>query len=67
MTVLIDGVRYVPADMQPQDAAMRLLNQVYGRLWAEAHYDALNVSTQAFAEPLAALMSEANKLMGFKK
>ena len=66
MEVQIDGVRYVRADQQPNDKAMDLLRQVYGRLWGEAHYDPTNKSTQQFAEPLAKLMGEANDILKFK-
>lgn len=67
MEVMIDGKRYVPADMSPPAEAMKLLAQVYGRLWTEAYYDAFNKSTEDFARPLAELMSKANDVLGFKQ
>jgi hypothetical protein len=47
--------------------AMRLLEKVYGGLWTEAYYDPGCDETQKFAKPLADLMIEANRILGFKK
>lgn len=65
--VRIDGVLYVRADQQPMESAMNLLREVYGALWGEAYYDAYNERTRDFAKPLADKMSEANKILRFKK
>lgn len=67
MEVMIDGKRYVPAELSPQAEAMKLLAQVYNRLWAEAYYDASSKNTEDFAKPLADLMSKANDILGFKQ
>jgi hypothetical protein len=65
--VSIDGISYVPATERPLgEQARALLNEVYGRLWTEAHYDPWNEQTKKFAQPLADKMSELNKLLGFK-
>lgn len=45
----------------------KLLSDVYGVLWAEAHYDAFNESTRRFAEPICAKMQELNEILEFKK
>ena len=47
--------------------ALLLLNDVYGRLWCEAYYDPYNEKFREFCAPLADKMSEANKILGFKK
>jgi hypothetical protein len=65
MEVLIDGKRYI--EESDFNEAMRLLREVYGALWTEAHYDPYNESTQKFATPLADKMREANRLLHFKK
>lgn len=65
MEVIIDGKRYVPAELSPPAEAMQLLSRVYGRLWTEAHYDAFNQSTEDFAKPLADLMRKANDILRF--
>ena len=64
--VLIDGVRYVPAEEHPAEEAMKLLRDVYGSLWIEAYYDPTNEMTRRFAQPLADKMRDANKVLGFK-
>jgi hypothetical protein len=63
--VEIDGVAYVRRE-PTEEATLRLLAEVYGALWTEAHYDPANESTRRFAEPLAAKMREANKTLRFK-
>ena len=40
MEVMIDGKKY-REESEPEKAALRLLAEVYGRLWAEAFYDPL--------------------------
>lgn len=66
--VSLDGESYILAEERPLDAeARKLLSEVYGRLWTEAHYDPDNESTRKFAQPLAEKMSRLNTLLGFKQ
>lgn len=46
--------------------AKQILGYVYGALWAEGYYDALNESTEKFARPLADKMSRLNEILKFK-
>lgn len=65
--VLINGKRYVPVEFSQHDKVIKLLNEVYSRLWVEAYYDPYNDQMQKFARPLADYMSEINCIIGFKE
>lgn len=47
--------------------ANKLLHDVYQVLWCEAYYDPTNDLIMKFAKPLADKMTEANKILGYKK
>ena len=64
--VIIDGVHYHP-ETKLETEVKQLLSDVYGVLWAEANYDALNHHTEKFSKPLADKMARLNEIMGFKK
>jgi len=67
-SVNIDGVKYIPAIERPlEQEAIKLLSEVYGRLWTEAYYDPMNESTRKFSKPLSDKMSKLNKLLKFKE
>lgn len=66
--VTIDGVRYVPADEAPvREEERTLLTDLYGRIWAEAHYDPDNEHTEKFSRRLWPTVQRLNELMGFRR
>ena len=64
--VVIDGIHYYP-ETELETEAKELLCSVYGSLWAEAEYDALNHHTEKFAKPLSDKMLRLNEILRFKK
>ena len=66
--VTVNGVLYVPAHDRPmREEAGELLRAVYGKLWVEAYYNPTCEATCKFAKPLADMMTQLNRLLGFKK
>lgn len=46
---------------------LRLLCDVYHRLWAEAYYDPFNELLREFAKPLCDKMEQANAKLRFRR
>ena len=64
--VTIDGKEYREVS-DAEKSLMRLLAEVHGELFTEAHYDPRNESTQKFAQPLYEKMRLANEIMRFSR